>query len=366
MPNAATRSILELSKRLREAACMMQRLGRLVVVLGLTSAACTTSADDGTTAGTGPATSTATPTTVESLPTTTANPTSPSTTGASTTEPPTTTAASIECGFAFGDNLRAHAGIDRNVLFVPAESDEPVPLLLLFHGFASIPALFAANTGLHIEASNAGIALAVPFGSGFPITWEQGGGPADDAGFITSVFNEFANDPCIDADNIWMAGYSAGAGFVGVFACSVADQLAGIVMNAAVAPPLCSNLSGFDVLVSHGTADLVVPYDGLTIDQPTGPITLPPSPELAAAWATNLACTADIGAASPTFEQERWTACGTEANTVDMLTYLDGGHRWPGRPSVGGEGLVVDEPDLTCVILSAINGAANAVANCPN
>ncbi len=74
--------------------------------------------------------------------------------------------------------------------------------------------------------------------------------------------------------------------------------------------------------------------------------------------------TGQIATSIDRFEQQRWIDCGTDANTVDMLTYRDGGHRWPGRPAVGGEGLVVADPDLTCVVLAAIDGTHDPVATC--
>ncbi|MGA9276341.1 alpha/beta hydrolase family esterase, partial [Ilumatobacter sp.] len=255
----------------------------------------------------------------------------------------------------------------RQVLVAPAPtaaSSDPAPTVVLFHGFAGVADEFASDTGLLTEAAEHGVSVVVPFGLGEPPTWELGGGPVDDAGFAAELIADLASDPCVDPDRIWLAGYSAGAGFIGVQTCALQEHLAGIVMNAAVAPPLCDTVTGLDVVIAHGTADLVVPYDGLTIDAASG-ATLPSSPDLAETWATRLGCgAATDGATTDGFHQQRWTGCGESANTVDMLTYVGGGHRWPGRPDVGGEGDVIASPDLTCVVLGAVADADDPVARC--
>jgi hypothetical protein len=75
-----------------------------------------------------------------------------------------------------------------------ADADGPSPLPVLFHGFAGVYDEFAANTGQSAGSADAGVTLLI------------------------------------------LAGYSAGAGFAGMFACESELQLAGIVMNAAVFP----------------------------------------------------------------------------------------------------------------------------------
>lgn len=300
------------------------------------------------------------------------------TVGASTSEPPTpmtspptttptpssTTAPTISCALAAGETTRVHNGVDRVVLFEPAVVVEPAPVLVLFHGFAGIAESFAANTGLSTEAPAAGIHLVVPVGLGSPATWELPGGTNDDVGFVSALLDDLVADPCIDPDRIWLAGYSAGAGFVGTFACDAWERLDGIVMNAAVAPPLCEGFAGFDVIAAHGTADRVVAYDGLEIGEGEDAVTLPSSSDLVAEWALRLDCTGPTETVDGALTRQRWDGCGAEANTVDMLTYVDGAHRWPGRDAVGGEGMVVAEPDLTCVVLAAIAGEADAIATC--
>ncbi len=270
----------------------------------------------------------------------------------------------IECATPAGDSMRVHNDLERVVLFAPATVDQPSPVLVLFHGFGGVHDQFAANTGLLTEAPAAGVHLAAPVGLGSPVSWEFPGGSNDDVGFISGLIDDLAADPCIDPDRIWLAGYSAGAGFVGTFACDAWERLDGIVMNAAVPPPQCAGLAGFDVIVAHGTADIVVDYDGLTMGEGDGAFTLPSSPDLTAEWARQLDCAASTELVAGALTQQRWHDCGAERNTVDMLTYANGGHRWPGRDAVGGEGLVVADPDLTCVVLAAIAGADDAVAAC--
>jgi polyhydroxybutyrate depolymerase len=343
-------------------------LGAVLVASACSSQPAAAPSVDGSTP-TSPVAPTVTPTTTTS--TTTTSTTTTSTTAAPSTTPPpiqaTTTAPSPPCSFAAGRVVREHAGVQREVLVAGARptSDRPVPVLVLFHGFAGVADGFAADTGLPAATADHDVRLVVPFGLGTPATWEQTGGPFDDAGFVAELVDDLAADPCVDPDRIWLAGYSAGAAFVGLQACALGDRLAGIVMNAAVPPVLCADLSGLDVIVSHGTDDLVVPYDGVTIDLGNGPVTLPSSPDLAAGWAAAMACASTgPGASTDAFTQNRWTGCGGEADTVDMLTYLGGGHRWPGRPDVGGEGLVVDTPDLTCIVLAAIDGVDDPAGAC--
>lgn len=272
-----------------------------------------------------------------------------------------TTLAPPECGFSEGRNTRSHADQDRTVLFARAEVSDPAPVVVLFHGFAADFEAFAANSGLLAEAPASGVHLVVPAGLGDIPTWELAAGPFDDAGFAQALIDDLRADPCVDPDRVWLAGYSAGAGFIGVLGCQVADRIAGLVMNAAVAPALCSDLAGFDVIVAHGTADLVVPFTGVEINGST----LPSSPELTAGWAAQLGCPEDFTETEAgLLTQQHWAGCGVEANTVDMLIYDGGGHRWPGRPLVGGEGLVAESPDLTCVLLAAAADSPDAAKAC--
>ena len=271
-----------------------------------------------------------------------------------------------DCLFDDGVLTRQHAGFDRQVLVAAAataSSSTPGAALLLFHGFAGAFDTFVVNTGLATEGPAAGVTVLAPAGLGDPPDWGLGGGPSDDAGFVAGLVDDLVADPCIDPNRIWLAGYSAGAGFAGLQACGLSNRIAGLVMNAAEAPALCADQQGYDVIVSHGTADLVVPYTGLTLDGEG--TTLPSAPELTAGWATALGCGPETaGAIGEAFDQRRWTGCGDGTNTVDLLTYVGGGHRWPGRPAVGGEGLVATAPDLTCVVLAAVADIADPVADC--
>lgn len=349
-------------------------MATLAVVGSLAVAACAapdpTGPEDG--AATTPAdaaTSTARrdPTVLEPAPSGPPPSTPPPTTTSTSALPPTTvTPVPIDCDVAQGMTTRTHGGFERQVLVTgTTPNEQSAPVLVLFHGFAGVADDFAENTGLVDEATARGVRLVVPFGLGTPPTWEQSAGPFDDAGFVAGLIDDLAADPCTDPDRIWLAGYSAGAALVGLQTCALSERLAGIVMNAAVPPALCTDLEGLDVIVAHGTSDLVVPYDGLTIDGGNGPVTLPSSPELAAGWADRLRCgPPSVEASLESFEQQRWTECGAEDNTVDMLTFVGGGHRWPGRPDVGGEGVVAEVPDLTCVVLAAIDDVDDPVACC--
>jgi polyhydroxybutyrate depolymerase len=85
-------------------------------------------------------------------------------------------------------------------------------------------------------------------------------------------------------------------------------------------PLECQPSRPISIIDFHGTADLIVPYDGV--------------PEMMQLWAARNGCSPD---SEVTFAQgdttcETWPGCDDDVE-VSLCTIEGGGHCWPGNPS---------------------------------
>ncbi len=190
-------------------------------------------------------------------------------------------------------NWMMYGGYNRTYgYYIPSSynGSESVPLVFSFHGLGS------SGQGQEYLSSFAELAEAEGFIAVFPdstnipgyhpilinlpgatIQWNLGGPGSmqynydvDDLGFISTLVDTFKNTYNIDASRVYATGMSDGA----LFSHYVAMMLPGIFAGIA---PVCGQMTlnvypyDFDldvgcpvtVVMIHGTADPVVPYDGI-------------------------------------------------------------------------------------------------------
>jgi polyhydroxybutyrate depolymerase len=212
---------------------------------------------------------------------------------------------------------------------VPA--DEPVPLILNFHGHASDMDEQALYSGLPAEGALRGYAVVTPNGSGDPRNWTLGGGTDDD--LVAALIDLLSDRVCIDPDRVYAAGISAGSAFAAFSACREPYRYAAIGLVAATVPVNCPADVTPAVISFHGTADETVRYEGGGDPEGTsGANTLaPPVEPTLLQWAEHNGC-------DPAFADESigedvtrrvWTACHDGADIV-FYKVDGGGHTWPG------------------------------------
>ncbi len=176
------------------------------------------------------------------------------------------------------------AGEREFLLHIPAQYDrhEPLPLVLAFHGSFSSAEEMEEESGLSRLSEQKGFAVAYPFGHGFLGLlqhWNSGHccGPAyerniDDVEFARQVISSTEARITVDRTRIYVVGMSNGA----MLAHRVAAELSDRVAAAAAVSGTIGGRPADDedvwrvpvpsrpvpMLIMHGDADEVVPYEG--------------------------------------------------------------------------------------------------------
>ena len=303
-------------------------------------------------------------------PTTTAATTSTSapapTVAPTTTLAPTTTVASErDCGaMTTGEHAIDVEGVSRTFEVVAPEllsrpASRLAPVVVLFHGFASTAANIIAKTGLGALAPASGVVLVAPQAVGEPTGWHIGQPEFRDGEFTDAVLAQVRASQCIDPDAIWLAGFSAGSAWTGVYGCSHTEGIAGLLMHSGLAPPICPADSTPDIYIVHGVADPVVPFSGGSQTVGTGAVMLQSVPESAAGWASTAGCGADPSTRTVGGRDTitTWTGCHG-GRTVMLQAVADLGHFWSG----GSEAPGTLNPG--CVLVRMLSGADDPVAEC--
>ena len=235
--------------------------------------------------------------------------------------------------FAQGEAVRTYR------LHVPAGYDpaRPLPVLLDLHGFGGSAAGEEQASGYDALADREGF-LAV-YGQG--LSSREGAGWAstrpmdlgiDELGYFAALLGQLQQRLCMDERRVYATGFSNGGGMTELLACYLSRRI------AAVAPVSgnyyvdskgvgCHPERPLAVMEIHGTADGVVPYDGLTRAE-TGGWPLLSIPDFMAGWAARDRCTEGptVFLDSAEVTGLRWAGC---AGGVSVVHY-----RWNG----GGHG----------------------------
>jgi len=220
-------------------------------------------------------------------------------------------------------------------VYVPAsyQATQATPLVLSYHGLTSNASQQRLLDGLQARADEHGFILVHPEGTGSSQSWNAGAccGEAqqngvDDVAFTIAVLDRLGTELCIDDHRVFATGMSNGAFMSYRLACELSDRIAAI---APVAGSLvlaeCNPQRPIPLLHFHGTADTLVPYQGLPEDG------LAPVPDQVAAWAVANGC---ADSTTSIYEQGdahcvSHDACPTRGTTT-LCTIADGGHTWPG------------------------------------
>jgi polyhydroxybutyrate depolymerase len=206
-------------------------------------------------------------------------------------------------------------------------------------------------------AQEHGFLVVYPEGTGFPRRWRAGGwrgDPAPDVRFIADLIDELSRQYNIDPARIYANGLSNGGGMSHLLGCTLADRIAAVGgVAGAYAYPLedCKPPRPVPMIVFHGTADPIVPYQGGATrgNQPR----LPVIPKWVAARAALNGCRPEPEAlpAEGAVSGLRYTDCDQGAE-VEFYTIEGGGHTWPGGKPLPEwiTGLTTQDIDATRVM----------------
>jgi len=216
-------------------------------------------------------------------------------------------------------------------------ADQPVPLVLSLHGYASDAPQQEDNSGWNVLADEYGFIAAYPQATGAPARWFGGdlwqaaesARLVDDVAFIRAVVDDIGAQYCLDLSRVYVNGMSNGGGMSNRLACEASDVFAAVggVAGAYASFGDCVPARPMPFIAFHGTDDRIVPYEGWNL-------MLPPIQEWALGWAGRNGCDLTPETLPPTGEVTgiRYTGCEQDAEVV-LFTADGGGHTWPGSES---------------------------------
>ena len=181
----------------------------------------------------------------------------------------------IACG---PDNMTSfdHDGVEREyLLYAPVnESGDPKPLLLNLHGYggtangqmewADMRSLADANNFLLVYPQGAQMNGSSHWNSSLPS--EDNKSTSDDFGFLNGLVDYLIANNNVDADRVYVGGYSNGGFMSYSLACYHSDKYAAIFAVSSTMTNAfegdCAPTRPLSVLSANGTDDGVVPYNG--------------------------------------------------------------------------------------------------------
>ena len=205
------------------------------------------------------------------------------------------------------------------LLHVPAtyEPEEPAALVLVFHGAGISAERFVDYTRFSRVADREGFLIVYPQGQGpkEEAYWDTSPGSRD-VEFINDLIDHLQNRCHIDPNRIYASGHSNGGGMVNRLACELADRIAAVgPVSGAYSSGACSPSRPIPVFAIHGTADPIVPYDGI--------------PEWASVWAQRNNCDPEpmMVDRNVLISEMQWKNCREGADVI-LYTIVDLGHDW--------------------------------------
>lgn len=266
--------------------------------------------------------------------------------------------ASVERGVI--ERTLISGGVERSyLLYIPETYEQPAPLVLSMHGFASNPRQQMEFSDWNTVADEHGFIVVYPQGTGFPLRWNTDqtpdddendllSSPMDDVAFISDLIDHLAEDYCLDQARVYATGLSNGGGMSNRLACELADRITAIGTVAGAYSPLdaaCDPSRPVPVIAFHGTEDTIVPYEGVNFRGSN----FPPITSWAAAWAERNGCdpAPEVLDSVGDVDIISYTNCDEDVQVI-LHTVNGGGHNWPG----GG-----DQPEL---FMGHVNRDVNA------
>ena len=285
-------------------------------------------------------------------------------TAATTTTAATTAAvpsdeegSTVKIGRSTGTILSA--GLDREyVLHIPTGYDEaePLPLLVVFHGYTMTADEQASASGLPALGDEEGFITVFPEGRGDIQRWlfELDAVEIDittanpDIALVSDLLDELSEELSVDSDRIYAVGFSNGGWIASAVACTLSDRFAAAapVASIMVFGADCTPDDPMPLVTFHGTSDQYEPFDGGVENAPLrgalptdlggtydelpvseNPILESSVPDKVALWAHANGCEADPASSVVDEKATRWEYTCPEADPV-VFYEVATGTRW--------------------------------------
>jgi len=219
----------------------------------------------------------------------------------------------------------------------------PLPLVLVLHGATESPESVEHLSAMSAKADQEKFIAVYPRGTGQLPTWNAGNccgyaqqNRVDDVAFLRTLIEKLEQDYAIDPKRIFATGISNGAMMSYRLACELSDKIAAIAPVEGAQNVPCRPQARVSIIVFHGTADHLVPFEGGSTPFQLGPKRSDTSvAEAVSFWVKQDSC-----AASPERENTsqlhltRYMDC-KDGHAVELYAIQGGHHMWPGVPISG-------------------------------
>lgn len=249
-------------------------------------------------------------------------------------------------------------GVERSYqLFVPESAKEKAPLVVVLHGRLGSAAQVREHSGFDEEAKKRGALVLYP--EGIDRRWSDArqltldpkrrvAGP-DDVGFILALIDKLIAEGRVDRARVYVAGHSNGGFMALTLLCTHAERFAGVGVVAASLPKTeCAPARPVPVMLFHGTADGLVPFEGGGVGRKGARGWIRSNAETAQHLAAKAGCQAPVRRAPIDADAKDGTRVVVEdragcAAPVVNVVVEGGGHGWPGRkPSLSANTQEID------------------------
>jgi polyhydroxybutyrate depolymerase len=219
--------------------------------------------------------------------------------------------------------------------------NSPLPLVIVLHGAMQGNASAERMSGMSALADKEKFVAVYPQGTsmmGNAPTWNAGNccGYAmqkhvDDIAFLRALIGKLEKDYSIDAKRIYVTGISNGGMMSFRVACEMADVVAAVAPVEGAQNVACKPSAPVSVIVFHGTADRLVPFNGGSTPYQIGQHrTDTPVADAVAFWVKENGC-APTPKRQESSEVHVDTYSGCKDGTGVALYAIQGGHHtWPG------------------------------------
>ena len=152
------------------------------------------------------------------------------------------------------------------------DGKKPLPLVLVLHGGGQSPESAERMSGMSAKADKEDFLAAYPSGTGrssrMP-TWNSGNccgyaiqNNVDDVAFLRALIDKLEHDYSVDPRRIFVTGISNGGMMSYRVGCELADKIAAIAPVEGAQNTDCRPSGPVSVIVFHGSADRLVPFNG--------------------------------------------------------------------------------------------------------
>jgi polyhydroxybutyrate depolymerase len=231
------------------------------------------------------------------------------------------------------------------ILHVPAATvGHAAPLVIALYGSGDNAAHFQTSIGFDAVADRENFIVVYP--DAIDAHWNYGrpvkkmpllnGQQVDDIGFIRTLIDDLVTRKLVDANQVFVTGFSRGAQFSFTLACALPDKIAAIAPVSGLMTEFqigdCRPGHPMPIMMVNGTSDDTLPYDGFLSED----YRLLSVPETLEYWRQIDGCTGEDAKPLPRLNDHdrtraslfNWTGCSAGTG-VRFYRIENGGHRWP-------------------------------------